>query len=95
MQFAGNVTYGDEGNLPTAPGQTIARTPNRFTFFASQNALGTRTRYGGDFAWWVGPASLKFESDVQTNQRKGLGPGGTDLDNVTATGWYASGTYFL
>jgi phosphate-selective porin OprO/OprP len=95
LQFAGNVTYGDEGNLPTAPGQTIARTPNRFTFFASQNAQGNRTRYGGDFAWWVGPASLKFEYDVQTNQRKGLGPGGTDLDNVTATGWYVSGTYVL
>ena len=95
LQFAGNVTYGDEGNLPTAPGQTIARTPNRFTFFASQNAQGNRLRYGGDFAWWVGPASLKFEYDVQTNQRNGLGPGGTNLADVTAKGWYVSGTYVL
>jgi phosphate-selective porin OprO/OprP len=86
LQFAGNVTWGSESNLTTPPGQTIARTPNRFTFFASQNAQGDRLRYGGDFAWWVGPASLKFEYDVQTNQRNGLGPGGTNLDEVTASG---------
>jgi phosphate-selective porin OprO and OprP len=95
LQFAGNVTWGDEDNLATASGQTIARTPNRFTFFAAQTAQGQRTRYGGDFAWWVGPASLKFEYDVQTNQRNGLGPGGTNLDDVTATGWYVSSTYVL
>jgi phosphate-selective porin OprO and OprP len=95
LQFAGNVTWGGESNLTTPPGQTIARTPNRFTFFASQNAQGDRLRYGGDFAWWVGPASLKFEYDVQTNQRNGLGPGGTNLDEVTASGWYVSGTYVM
>jgi phosphate-selective porin OprO and OprP len=95
LQFAGNLTWGGESNLTTPPGQTIARTPNRFTFFASQNAQGDRLRYGGDFAWWVGPASLKFEYDVQTNQRNGLGPGGTNLDDVTATGWYVSGTWVV
>jgi phosphate-selective porin OprO/OprP len=95
LQFAGNVTWGDEDDSQTAQGRTIARTPNRFTFFAAQNAQGQRTRYGGDFAWWVGPASLKFEYDVQTNERQGLGPGGTNLDDVTATGWYVSGTYVL
>jgi phosphate-selective porin len=67
LQFAGNATWGGESNLTTPPGQTIARTPNRFTFFASQTAFGDRLRYGSDFAWWVGPASLKFEYDVQTN----------------------------
>jgi phosphate-selective porin OprO and OprP len=95
LQFAGNVTWGNEDNLTTPLGRTIARTPNRFTFFASQNAQGDRLRYGGDFAWWVGPASLKFEYDVQTNERNGLGPGGTNLDDVTASGWYVSSTYVL
>jgi phosphate-selective porin len=38
---------------------------------------------------------LKFEYDVQTNERKELGPGGVNLDDVTATGWYVSGTYVL
>jgi len=95
LQFAGNVTWGNENNLTTPPGRTIARTPNRFTFFASQNTRGDRLRYGGDFAWWVGPASLKFQYDVQTNERNGLGPGGTNLDDVTASGWYVSSTYVL
>jgi phosphate-selective porin OprO and OprP len=95
LQFAGNVTWGNEDNLTTPAGRTIARTANRFTFFASQNAQGDRLRYGGDFAWWVGPASVKFEYDVQTNERNGLGPGGTNLDDVTASGWYVSGTYVL
>jgi phosphate-selective porin len=38
---------------------------------------------------------LKSEYDVQTNEREGLGAGGSDLDDVTATGWYASATYVL
>jgi phosphate-selective porin len=38
---------------------------------------------------------LKFEYDVQANERKGLGPGGANLHDVTATGWYVSGTYVL
>jgi phosphate-selective porin len=95
LQFAGNVTWGNESSTTSPAGQTIGRTPNRFMFFAPQNAEGDRVRYGGDFAWWVGPASLKFEYDVQTNQRLGLGPGGTNLDDVTATGWYVSGTWVV
>ena len=95
LQFAGNATWGNEANLTTPAGQTIARTPNRFTFFASQNASGDRLRYGGDFAWWVGPASLKFEYDVQTNERNGLGAGGANLDDVTASGWYVSSTWVV
>ena len=38
---------------------------------------------------------MKFEYDVQTHQRHGLGPRGSDLDKVTAKGWYVSGTYLL
>jgi phosphate-selective porin len=38
---------------------------------------------------------VKFEYDVQTHQRHGLGPRGSDLDKVTAKGWYVSGTYLL
>ena len=38
---------------------------------------------------------MKFEYDVQTNQRRGLGPQGSDLDKVTAKGWYVSATYLV
>jgi phosphate-selective porin OprO and OprP len=95
VQLAGNVTWGNESGLATAQGRTEARTPNRFVYFAAQPAQGERLRYGGDLAWLVGPAGVKFEYDVQTHQRRGLGPLGSDLDKVTATGWYVSGTYLL
>jgi len=38
---------------------------------------------------------VKFEYDVQTNQRHGLGPQRSNLDKVTAKGWYVSGTYLI
>jgi len=95
FQIAGNFTWGNESGLASAQGRTEARTPNRFVYFAAQLAQGDRLRYGGDLAWLVGPAGVKFEYDVQTNQRHGLGPQGSDLDKVTAKGWYVSGTYLL
>jgi phosphate-selective porin OprO/OprP len=95
LQFAGNITWGNQGEATSAQGRTSARTANRFRFFAPQTTRGERLRYGGDLAWLLGPAALKFEYDVQTNEREGLGSGGGDLDEVTATGWYASGTYVL
>jgi phosphate-selective porin OprO/OprP len=95
LQLAGNVTWGNQDRSNSAQGRTIGRTPNRFTFFAAQAARGERLRYGCDLAWLIGPASLKFEYDVQSNERNGLGPGGTNLDDVTATGWYVSSTYVL
>jgi phosphate-selective porin len=35
LQFAGDVTWGNEDSSTSPPGQTGARTPNRFTFFAA------------------------------------------------------------
>jgi len=38
---------------------------------------------------------VKCEYDIQTNERRGLGPRGSDLDRVMAKGCYASATYLL
>jgi phosphate-selective porin OprO and OprP len=95
LQFAGNITWGNQDGSSSAQGRTSARTINRFRFFAPQDTRGDRLRYGGDLAWLIGPAALKFEYDVQTDERQGQGPGGSNLDDVTATGWYVSGTYVL
>jgi phosphate-selective porin OprO and OprP len=95
LQLAGNVTWGNQDSSMSAQGRTIGRTINRFRFFAPQTTRGERLRYGGDLAWLIGPAALKFEYDVQTDERRGLGPGGVNLDDVTARGWYVSGTYVL
>jgi phosphate-selective porin OprO/OprP len=95
LQLAGNVTWGNQDGSTSAQGRMTARTSNRFRFFAPQTTRGERLRYGGDLAWLLGPAAVKFEYDVQTNERDGQGPGGSNLDDVTATGWYVSGTYVL
>jgi phosphate-selective porin OprO and OprP len=95
LQLAGNVTWGNQDGSTSAQGRMTARTTNRFRFFAPQATRGERLRYGGDLAWFLGPAAVKFEYDVQTNERERLGPGGSNFDEVTATGWYASGTYVL
>lgn len=95
FQIAGNMTWGDQDSFSSAQGRTSARTSNRFRFFAPQPTRGTRTRFGGDLSWLIGPAALKGEYVVQSDERNGLGPGGRDLDDVEATGWYVSGTYVL
>jgi hypothetical protein len=56
-----------------------ARTTNRYRFFAPQATRGERLRYGGDLAWFLGPAALKFEYDVQTNERDAWGQVGAIL----------------
>jgi phosphate-selective porin OprO and OprP len=95
FQIASDVTWGNESTLSTPQGRTLARTPNRFTYFAAQPAQGDRLRYGVDLAWLIGPASVKFEYDWQTNQRLSLGPGGSDLPKVWDKGWYVSATYLV
>jgi len=95
FQIAGDFTWGNQGTSRSAQGRTSARTLNRFVFFAAQPTRGDRLRYGVDMAWLVGPAAVKFEYDVQTNERWHLGLKGGDLDKVTAKGWYVSATYVL
>jgi phosphate-selective porin OprO/OprP len=95
FQIAGDFTWGNQGSSRSAQGRTSARTPTRFTFFAAQPTRGERLRYGVDLAWLVGPAAVKFEYDVQTNDRHHLGSKGSNLDKVTAKGWYVSATYLL
>ena len=96
LQVGFDGTFGDEDNTRTsARGRTLARTTNRFQFFAQQPTNGNRHRWGVDLAWLVGPASLKFEYDQQVDQRKKLGPRGSDLDSVPATGFYVTGTFLL
>jgi len=95
FHIGGDFTWGNQSAARSAQGRTGARTPNRFVYFAAQPTRGDRLRYGVDLAWLVGPAAVKFEYDVQTNERRSLGPRGSDLDDVVAKGWYASATYLL
>jgi phosphate-selective porin OprO and OprP len=95
LYLAGNATWGDQDSITSAQGRTSARTGTRFTYFAGHPTRGDRTRFGGDLVWLIGPASLKFEYAEQRNERVGIGPGGVDLDDIVARGWYASGTWIV
>ncbi len=95
LLVAGDFTWGQENAVNSGQGRTSARTSPRFVFFAAQPTRGERTRWGADAAWFVGPASLKFEYDEQRNQRKRLATNGRNLDDVAAIGWYVSATYVL
>jgi phosphate-selective porin OprO/OprP len=95
LYLAGNATWGDQDSVASAQGRTSARTSTRFTYFTPHPTRGERTRFGGDLVWLVGPASLKFEYAEQRNERKNLGVGGADLDDLVARGWYVSGTWIV
>ncbi len=107
LQLAGSFTWGDGGGGATSnlspQGRTGARTANRFVYFAQQPVRGDRSRAGTDLAWAVGPASFKFEYSEQDNERRRCGApstatacvGGQNLDDLTAAGWYVSGTWLV
>lgn len=95
LYLAGNATWGDQDSITSAQGRTSARTSTRFAYFTAHPTRGERTRFGGDLVWLLGPASLKFEYAEQRNERDRVGPGGIDLDDLVARGWYASATWIL
>ena len=95
LEIAGNFTWGDNDGSTSSQGRTNARTGNRFRFFAPHSTRGERTRWGGDLAWAIGPASVSFEYARQIDERKKVGLGGADLDEVTATAWHVYATFLL
>lgn len=56
---------------------------------------GQRQRTGLEFRWRPGPASLKAEYMRVSTQRLGESLEATDLEPLTASGWYVSGTWIL
>jgi len=56
---------------------------------------GQRQRTGLEFRWRPGPASLKAEYMRVSTQRLGESLEDTDLEPLTASGWYVSGTWAL
>jgi phosphate-selective porin OprO/OprP len=95
LRAGADFTWGDQGLVEGAQGRTGARTEPRFRFFASHPVRGERSRWGVDLNWVAGPASLRFEWARQRDERRRLGPGGSDLDPIRATAWYVSTTYLL
>jgi phosphate-selective porin len=97
FHLAGHVTQGRETvEAPAASAQSLqGQTDGRFVFFQRVPTRGDRLRVGGEAVYGYGPISLYGEYVVTEEQRKGLGPGGTDLDDLTGRSWYVAGTLFV
>jgi phosphate-selective porin OprO/OprP len=64
-------------------------------FFDRLYVNGRRDRIGAEAAWARGPVGLSTEYIKLTEERRGMGFSGADLPSVTASGWYAAGTWAL
>ncbi|MBY0497478.1 MAG: OprO/OprP family phosphate-selective porin [Cyanobacteria bacterium] len=56
---------------------------------------GRRQRYGAQFDWSPGPASLKAEWMQSREQRNGQSNRDEDLSDFIASAWYVAGTWFV
>jgi len=91
LHLAGHVTHGDQDS-----GQSLrGRTDGKFEFFPRTTTRGDRLRYGVEVVYSYGPFGLYGEYVRSEEERKGLGAGGKDLDDVIGQGWYVAGTVFV
>ena len=64
-------------------------------FFERVYVKGRRQRFGTQFEWTPGPASLKAEWMQSREQRLEQSNRNEDLSDLIATAWYVTGTWFL
>jgi phosphate-selective porin OprO/OprP len=93
LEIAAAATTGDRPEaLDGVSGFPVAdRTP----FFPEVWVRGRRLRTGYELAWSGGPLSMQGEYLVAADERRGQGLRGEDLPELTARGWYVSGTWRL
>ena len=91
LHLAGHITHGDQDS-----GQSLrGRTDGKFEFFPRTTTRGDRLRYGFEAVYGHGPFGLYGEYVRSEEERKGLGTGGKDLDDLIGQGWYVAGSVFL
>ena len=91
LHLAGHITHGDQDS-----GQSLrGRTDGKFEFFPRTTTRGDRLRYGFEAVYNYGPFGLYGEYVGSEEERKGLGTGGKDLDDLIGQGWYVAGSVFL
>ena len=64
-------------------------------FFERVYVKGRRQRFGAQFDWTPGPASVKAEWIRSWEQRKQQSNRDEDLSDYIGTGWYVAGTWFV
>ncbi|MBI2902110.1 MAG: hypothetical protein HYY12_00785 [Candidatus Methylomirabilis oxyfera] len=91
LHLAGHFTHGDQDSDQSLRG----RTDGKFEFFPRTTTRGDRLRYGFEAVYAYGPFGLYGEYVRSEEERKGLGTGGKDLDDLIGQGWYVAGSVFL
>jgi phosphate-selective porin OprO and OprP len=82
------------GDLPDGISGIKGRTVLGADFYKPEfYVFGRRERRGIEFAWLLGPASVKMESIRLTEERKGEGVEDNDLSPYQVKGQYVSGSY--
>ena len=64
-------------------------------FFERVYVKGRRQRFGAQFEWTPGPASVKAEWLQSREERKQQSNRDADLSDYVGTGWYVAGTWFV
>ena len=95
-EFGGNFTttqVSDESELPNGlRGRTVV---SQYTFFEPVFVKGTRNRYGADFEWTLHSLGARAEYMSVTDERKGQGLRGDDLNSARAQAYYVTGTWVV
>jgi phosphate-selective porin OprO/OprP len=66
-----------------------------YDFFERVYVKGRRQRFGAQFEWTPGPASLKAEYIQSREQRKEQSNRDQDLSDYIGQAWYVAGTWFV
>ena len=95
-EFGGNFTttdVSDESELPNGlRGRTVV---SQYTFFDPVFVKGTRNRYGADFEWTLHSVGARAEYMSVTDERKGQGLRGDDLNSARTQAYYITGTWVV
>lgn len=84
-------------DVPEGPGPNSlrARTIAGAPILPRVRVHGRRTRLGADASWEPGPFSVRGEVLQVWDERRRLGPAGSDLPRLSVGGWYVSSTWVV
>ena len=104
FNFGGAVSYGNQpaeftknasGDLVPVGDSIFGASETGFTFFPAIARDGARLRGDAHVAWLDGPYSITSEYIHTSEERNGLGAGGSDLSDLDTDGAYVGGTWLL
>lgn len=92
LSFGGAYADGRTKNEKSLRGRTESRS---LTFFSAVPVNGDFTRANAELTYVIGPFAYRTEYVRTRQERKGLGPNGSDLPAIIAKGYMAQMTFLL